>query len=85
MTDRDSRTFRLVLYFYDKWRSVTIETDEQWKQFAEEYRQLGIDIDFDHNPLGRRLMEAVLDTISELYRGGMKPVQENYFGRGDMA
>ena len=38
MPEEDSKMFRLVIAFYDKWRSVIIETDEQWNGFAQDLK-----------------------------------------------
>jgi hypothetical protein len=35
-------------------------------------------------PLGFRLLEAVLETFSDMYRDGKKPEMQNYFGRTDL-
>ena len=35
-------------------------------------------------PLGFRLLEAVLETFSDMYRDGKKPALQNYFGRTDL-
>ena len=84
MNEMETKAFRLVYNFYAKWRDIMIETQAQWDQFAEDVGQLGRDLDIDHNRLGWHLMCAVLDTFSDLYRGGMKPVPANYFGRDDI-
>jgi len=84
MNEKEKDSFRLVFAFYDKWRAVIIETQEQWEQFAREVGQLGLDLDIDHNPLGWHLMNAALDTFNDLYRNGMKPVPAGYFGRDDL-
>lgn len=84
MNEKENEAFRLSYGFYEKWRSVIIETDEQWEQFAKELCQLAVDMDSDHCPLAQHLFYAVSDTFSDLYRNGMKPVQANYFGRDDL-
>ena len=84
MNDNEKRAFRLVFEFYDRWRETVIETEEQWLAFAEDYRKTGLAMDFEHNPLGRNLLTAAVDTIDELYKGGRKPMPANYFGRDDL-
>lgn len=84
MNEKENESFRFVYQFYDKWRSVIIETEDQWKQFAKDVEQMGINLDIGHNPLGWNLMNAVLDTINYMYRNGMKPVPSGYFGRDDI-
>ena len=84
MNEKENESFRLVYQFYDKWRGTIIETQEQWDQFAKDVGQLGIDLDIDNNPLGWHLMSAAIDTINDLYKGGMKPVPAGYFGRDDL-
>lgn len=82
MNDKEKEAFRRIFDFYEKWRSVIIETDEQWGELAGDVGRLGTE--FAHNPLGFNLMTAALDTLNTLYRGGAKPVPEGYFGRDDL-
>ena len=84
MNEKEKESFRLAFSFYEKWRSVIIETQEQWDQFAADVGQLGRDLDIDHNPLGWNLMYAVIETVNDLYKDGMKPLPAGYFGRDDM-
>jgi len=84
MNEKEKESFRLVFDFHEKQRGQIIETEEQWAEFARDVGQLAADLDVDHNPLGRHLLYAVLDTVSDLYRDGMKPVPANYFGRDDL-
>lgn len=83
MNEKERQAFALAYNFYEKWRSVVIDGD-QWQDFARDVEQLGLDLDIGHNPLGWHLMNAVLDTFNDLYKGGMKPLPENYFGRDDI-
>ena len=84
MNEQENQSFKIVFAFYQKWRSVIIETDEQWSDFARDAGRMGTDMDIQNNPLGWYLMNAALETFNELYRGGMKPVPANYFGRDDI-
>lgn len=84
MNDKEKQSFRLVFDWYQRWRETIIETDEQWEEFAKSVGSLAVDLDTDHNLLGSHLMLAVIDTISDLYKDGMKPMPANYFGREDM-
>ena len=84
MNEKEKESFRFAFEFYDKWRAVIIEKQEQWEEFARDVGQLNVDLDTDHNPLGARLMMAVVETFNDLYRGGMKPVPTGYFGRDDL-
>ena len=84
MNEKEKNAFRLIYEFYSKWREIILETDGQWTDFAHDVGQLGVDLDIDHNPLGWHMMKAVLDTFNDLYKDGMKPVPENYFGRDDL-
>ena len=84
MSENEERTFRIVFNFYRKWRDVIIEKDEQWVEFAREAGEMGIALDFEHNPLGARLMDAVMMAINDLYKNGMKPMPAGYFGRDDI-
>lgn len=84
MNEKEEQAFRLVYGFYAKWRGTIIETDEQWKQFADDIGQLGRDLDIDNNPLGWRMMYAMVETFNDLYRDGRKPMPAGYFGRDDL-
>ena len=84
MSDMEEKAFRLVYQFYAKWRDTIIETDEQWKQFADGVGTLGRQLDIDHCAVGFFLMEAVLNTFNALYAGGMKPMPADYFGRDNL-
>ena len=84
MTENEEKTFRICFGFYAKWRKVIIETDEQWNEFAADVGRLGIALEEVFCQLGGHLYEAVIDGICDLYKGGMKPVPVNYFGRGDL-
>ena len=84
MNDNEERAFREVYLFYQKWRETIIETDEQWLEFGMETGQLAADLDVEHNGLALRLINAAVESISDLYRNGMKPMPANYFGRDDM-
>ena len=80
MNEKERQAFALAYHFYEKWRAVIIEGG-QWDDFAKDVEQLGRDLDIEHNRLGWHLMCAVLDTFSDLYRNGMKPLPADYFGR----
>ena len=82
MNEAEENAFRVVYGFYKKWRENVIETQEQWDEFAEDVGKTITAMDV--NPLGFRLMTAVLDHINDLYRDGMKPMPAGYFGRDDL-
>lgn len=84
MTENEENSFKICFRFYSKWREGTIETDEQWIAFAEDLGRLAADLSACQCPLGQHLLEAVLDSINDLYKNGMKPVATNYFGRDDL-
>ena len=84
MNDKEENAFRLVYRFYDKWRSQTIETQEQWDEFSADVGTFAKEADMDHCPLACRLIYGAMEAINDLYKGGMKPVQVNYFGRDDL-
>ena len=84
MSENERRIFRLVFEFYEKWRGTVIETEEQWHQLSDEVGLLGKDPDVNGCPLGWNLLTAVLDTLSALYKGGMKPMPDGYLGRDDL-
>ena len=82
MNENEENAFRAVYEFYKKWRETIIETQEQWDRFADDVGKTITAMDV--NPLGFRLMTAVLDHINDLYRDGMKPMPAGYFGRDDL-
>lgn len=84
MNEMEEKTFKLAYQFYEKWRSQIIETGEQWDEFAADVGQFALDADIDHNILGARILVALTDTFNDLYKGGLKPVPNNYFGREDL-
>ena len=84
MTDNEEKSFKLCYQFYSRWREITIETDKQWEDFAEDVGRLAADLSAVPCPLGQHLLEAVLDSINDLYKNGMKPVVAGYFGRDDI-
>lgn len=84
MNENEEKAFRITYGFYRRWREIIIERDDQWKEFAKEVGQMGIDLDIEHNPLGWYLMNAVLDAFNHLYKDGAKPMPAGYFGRDDI-
>ena len=84
MNELETKAFRLVYNFYAKWRDIIIETQAQWDQFAADVGQLVADLSAVPCPLGQHLFEAVLDSINDMYKNGMKPVAVGYLGRDDM-
>ena len=84
MNEFEEAAFRLCYGFYAKWREEIIETDDQYKALAEDVGKLAAALGEHQTPIGQRLFEAVLDGLSDLYAGGMKPVPANYFGREDL-
>ena len=84
MNEMEEKAFKLAFEFYAKWRGTMIETEEQWQEFAADVGKFAIDADIDHNILGARILVALTDTFNDLYKGGMKPVPSNYFGREDL-
>lgn len=85
MSEQEEKAFRAVYEFYEKWRSIIIETDEQWAAFGAELGVLAAQIDAAHNPLGYHLADAMIETFNDMYRDGMLPVPANYFGRDDIS
>ena len=84
MTDNELESFKLCFRFYEKWRECTIETDQQWLDFAKDVGRLAADLSVVPCPLGQHMFEAVLESINDLYKNGMRPVTQNYFGRDDL-
>ncbi len=84
MNESEERAFRVIYGFYAKWRETVIETDEQWQALAEDVGLIALEADTDHCPLAGHLLTAALDTLNDLYRGGMKPMPAGYFGRDDL-
>ena len=84
MNENEENAFRAAYMFYERWREDIIETDEQWKLLADDVGLYVKNTDVDHCPLAGHLLTAVLDTLNDLYRGGMKPMPAGYFGRDDI-
>ena len=84
MNENEEKAFKKAYAFYDYWRSVVIETEEQWEQLADDVRMFCMNMDTDHNVLAFRLLTAALDTLNDLYKHGMKPMPASYFGRDDI-
>ena len=84
MNENEEMAFRKAYEFYQQWRETVIETDEQWQQLADDVGIFASALDVDHNPLAGHLLTAILDTLNDLYRGGMKPMPAGYFGRDDI-
>ena len=82
MNENEERAFRMVFAFFSEWRETVIETEEQWQALAEEVGNM-VRIS-SGNPLMFKLLTAVLDYLNDLYKGGMKPMPANYFGRDDL-
>ena len=82
VNDQEENAFRLVYMFCKKWRETVIETEEQWDELAGDVGQIcGGNPD---NPLLWKLLSAVLDYFTDLYKDGMKPMPEGYLGRDDL-
>ena len=82
MSENEENAFRVVYEFFKKWRETVIETDEQWDNLAGDVGRI-----LDGHPCNTlmfRLMEAVLDYFTDLYKDGMKPMPAGYLGRDDM-
>ena len=84
MNENEEKAFKKAYEFYEHWRETVIETDEQWQQLADDVGMFSKAMDVDNNPLAFRLLTAVLDTLNDLYKGGMKPMPADYFGRDDL-
>lgn len=84
MTENEQKSFEICFRFYARWREITIDADQQWEAFAEDVGRLAADLSAVPCPLGVHLLEAVLDSINDLYKNGMKPVAVGYFGRADL-
>ena len=84
MTENEQKSIEISIRFYAKWREITIDTDQQWEAFAEDVGRMVADLSAVPCPLGVHMLEAVLDSINDLYKNGMKPVTVSYFGRADL-
>ena len=84
MTDNEEVSIRKCIRFYQYWRDLTIETDAQWEEFAKALGKLAEDLEKVPCPIGQHLFEAVIDSINDLYKNGMKPVNVGYLGRADL-
>lgn len=84
MNENEEKAFRAAYGFYSKWRETVIETAEQWQELADDVGLFAKKADTDHCPLAGHLLVAILDTLNDLYSGGMKPMPAGYFGRDDL-
>ena len=84
MNENEMKAFRMAIKVYSKWRETVIETDEQWRELAADVGLYVAATDVDYNPLAGHLITAILETINDLYKGGMKPMPAGYFGRDDL-
>ena len=84
MTENEEKSFQLCYRFYSRWREITIDTDKQWEDFAVDVGRLATDLSAVPCPLGQHRLEAVMDSINDLYKNGMRPVTAGYFGRADL-
>ena len=82
MNDNEEKAFRIAYRFYRKWRETVIETEEQWTELAADVSAMAPE--FEKCPLAFHLVNAALEALNDLYRGGMKPVPAGYFGRDDL-
>lgn len=85
MNDKEERAFRAAYALYAKWRDTVFETEEQWKTLADDVGTFAKEQDIDNNQLAWHLLNAILETMNDLYKGGMKPMPANYFGRDDLS
>lgn len=84
MNENEEKAFKAAYGFYAKWRETVIETDEQWQELADDVELFAKETDVDHCPLAGHLLIAILDTLNDLYKDGMKPMPAGYFGRDDL-
>ena len=82
MSEMEEKALRTACEFYQKWREIVIETEEQWIAWAQDLTASFRPV--YGCPLGHRLMEAIFETFSDLYKNGMKPLPADYFGRDDL-
>ena len=83
MNDYEQDAFRLCYEFYAKWREEILETEDQWKAFADALGELAAKIGEHWTPIGQHLFDAVIDGISDLYMDGRKPMPAGYFGKDE--
>ncbi|MBQ1790650.1 MAG: hypothetical protein II008_10745 [Oscillospiraceae bacterium] len=81
MNDQEQNDFKQVFGFYDRWRSVILETDDQWLAFGKDAGETSTRITQN---LGWKLLMAAIDAISDMYKNGRKPMPAGYFGRDDL-
>ena len=81
MSEQEKNDFRVIYNFYDRWRSTIIETDDQWCDFALDIAKTSEELS---RPFGWHLLDAVINTINDLYRNGAKPDAVGYLGRADL-
>lgn len=78
MNEREKEAFRICYEFYLKIRENPIKTQAGWDDFAKEVGDICEKLDISHNPLGWHLINAILETIGDLYKDGKIPLPDNY-------
>lgn len=82
MPEEDGKVFGEAYELYEKWRSVLIETPEQWIQVTNEMHAFVCR--HEASRLALRLAIGIMDTLDDLYKGGQRPPVADYLGRGDL-
>ena len=82
--DEDGRIFGEAYKLYDKWRHVTLETEEHWANFAQDVLKFADRNNWRENALTNRLALAIMDAFNDMYKDGQKPPVLDYFGRSDL-
>ena len=84
MTENEEKSIQACLRFYQQWRDITIDTDAQWDEFAKSLGKLAEKLEKIPCPIGQHMLEAIVDSINDLYKNDMRPVAVGYFGRADL-
>ena len=82
MPEEDGKIFGEAYRIYEKWRSVEIDSPEEWIMITQELQAFVARN--PANPLALRLATGIMDTLDDLYRNGKKPQICSYTGRSDL-
>lgn len=80
----DAKIFGECYELYEKYRTILMKTDDQWKQLTADISAFAERNDWENNPLTKRLGFALLDVFSDMYRDGKRPEMPDYLGRSDL-
>lgn len=87
MPENETKIFRDFYEIYEKYRSVVLKYDEEWKALVDELTACAMVNNWEGCPLAKNMFNMILDTFNDMYRNGKQPAivtESNYFGRDDL-